>query len=105
MQAPTHHYQIQQFRADSLDDALRRIAIELGPDAQLMESKTVWDGWWKGLWGKRQRAGHRGRPPPTGSWRAWGGPSSPNDRGPVDRGTTTGSFGRLSIPIKTAVST
>ncbi len=44
----------RSFRAKTLADALRVVQRELGPDATLLETREVWDGWWRGLFGRRR---------------------------------------------------
>ncbi len=46
--------EVRQFRARSLQDALTQVRRELGPAAAVVQSRQVWDGWWKGIWGCRR---------------------------------------------------
>lgn len=45
---------IKSFRARTLAEALRVVQRELGPEATLLETREVWDGWWRGLFGGRR---------------------------------------------------
>ena len=44
----------KSFRAKSLSEALRLVEKEMGPDAAVLETREVWDGWLRGMLGKRR---------------------------------------------------
>lgn len=45
---------VRSYRAKSLHDALRMVRDDLGPHAAVLDTKEVWDGWFRGLMGKRR---------------------------------------------------
>ena len=45
---------VRSYRAGSLHDALTLVREDLGPDAAVLDTRHVWDGWLKGLLGKRR---------------------------------------------------
>ena len=46
--------EVKSYRAPTLQDALRLVQQDLGPDAAVLQTKQVWDGIWRGLLGRRQ---------------------------------------------------
>ncbi len=46
--------EMKSFRAATLRDALQQVQEELGPDAAVLQTREVWDGWFRGLLGKRR---------------------------------------------------
>jgi flagellar biosynthesis protein FlhF len=46
--------EIKSFRASTLRRALQQVQKELGPEASVLRTREVWDGWLGGLMGKRR---------------------------------------------------
>lgn len=45
---------VRSYRASTLRDALHLVRQDLGPDAAVLGTREVWDGWLRGLLGKRR---------------------------------------------------
>jgi flagellar biosynthesis protein FlhF len=45
---------VKSYKAKSLPEALQMVQREMGPDAAVLQTREVWDGWWRGLIGFRQ---------------------------------------------------
>lgn len=46
--------EVKSYSAKTLRDALHLVQHELGPDAAVLQTREVWDGWLRGLMGKRR---------------------------------------------------